>query len=65
MPTCSANNNFATLLLPFENGTRAHPEPLADLGGYGDLTLCGSGFSVMEAVGRDTLGLDGPLFRSY
>src|SRR6202041_278626 len=42
MPTCSANNNLATLLVPFENGTWAHPELLADLGGYRDLTLCGN-----------------------
>ena len=40
MSTSSANNNLATLLVPFENGTWAHPELLADLGGYGDLTLC-------------------------
>src|SRR6202020_264481 len=30
MPTCSANNNLATLFVPFENGTWTHPELLAD-----------------------------------
>ena len=30
------------LLVPFENGTRTHPELLADPGEYGDLTLCGN-----------------------
>src|SRR5258708_19443390 len=40
MPACSANNNLSTLLVPFENGTWAHSELLADLGGDRHLTLC-------------------------
>src|SRR5258708_11037362 len=42
MPACSANNNLATLLVPFENGTWAHSELLADLGGDRHLTPSGN-----------------------
>src|SRR5258708_10080369 len=42
MPACSANNNLATLLVPFENGTWAHSELLADLGGRPNMSLAGN-----------------------